>query len=147
MNEIALYLLEHFEIIYRVRTANEVASADKIHAEQMFFIPSLLALIPDEVHPARKYWKEIDCKYECTYILWYILTMMYRALQTRIFKWSFFPAGFFPQLLLRLVHLRVRFLGCWLNGAVVMSRAGTECALLKLSHSPNEDNQYLLEVR
>ncbi len=57
----------------------------------------------------------------------------------RIFKWDFHPSGLFPRLLLRLVHLRLTPLACWLDAAVVMGRGGCECAILKL-------NKKILEV-
>jgi len=62
----------------------------------------------------------------------------------RQFSWPFYPSGFFPRLLLRLAHLRVRVLASWLDAAVIMGRDEGECAFVKLSHST--ESIYSLEV-
>lgn len=63
----------------------------------------------------------------------------------RHFRWNFYPAGFVPRLLLRLVHLRLRPLKCWLDAAVIMSRDGSEYAFFKIEQI-GEDTVYELKV-
>ena len=70
---------------------------------------------------------------------------MCRRLYHRRFSWPSYPSGFFPRLLLRLQHLRVRTLISWLDAAVITGRDGTECAFLKLSRLSGQ-NKYCLEV-
>jgi hypothetical protein len=73
-----------------------------------------------------------------------MFTELYIRLEyKRRFSWDFLPSGFFPRLLLRLVHLRMRLLACWIDAAVIMGRNDFECAFLQLLR--NED-KYNLEV-
>lgn len=62
----------------------------------------------------------------------------------RRFTWPSHPTGFFPRLLLRLVHLRMKPLACWLDAAVIMGKGGVECAFLHLFRQ--QDSQFVLEV-
>jgi len=70
-----------------------------------------------------------------------LLNFKIRLEYKRRFSWDFLPSGFFPRLLLRLVHLRMRLLAGWIDAAVVMGRNNFECAFLRLSR--NEDKYYL----
>ncbi len=116
--------------------------------EQMFFIPSLLSRFgPETDHPSIQYYASIESKYGFNSFFFFqdFDLIFERKNYTRVFKWGFQPEGFFPRLLLRLVHLRLTPLTCWLDAAVFMGREGGECAFMKLSHS-FEENQYTLKV-
>jgi hypothetical protein len=63
----------------------------------------------------------------------------------RRFSWKFFPSGFFPRLLLRLVHLRMNTLVCWLDSAIILGTNGVECAFMQLSRKSHDD-PFILEV-
>lgn len=62
MHEIALCLLEYFEVIYRMRTGSEQIDYSTMNEEQIFFIPSLLSTC-ETSHPSLDYWNRIEPKY------------------------------------------------------------------------------------
>ena len=72
-----------------------------------------------------------------------IVNIYIRRMYTRRITWSFYPSGFFPRLILRLAHLRIRLLASWLDAAIIMGRDDSECAFLRLAHS---EAAYHLEV-
>lgn len=62
MHSAILALLEHFEIVYRMRTSKRTNI--NLNNEQMFFVPSLLsAADSSEAHPSVQFWKQFDAKY------------------------------------------------------------------------------------
>eukprot|EP00026_Physarum_polycephalum_P000182 Phypoly_transcript_00182.p1 GENE.Phypoly_transcript_00182~~Phypoly_transcript_00182.p1 ORF type:complete len:2033 (+),score=208.26 Phypoly_transcript_00182:30-6101(+) len=132
-HSIAVSMLEFFEIIYKMKTPQGVKALQQnaeLIDEQMFFVPSLLSpFLPERDHPALQYWNSLDST--CTFV--------------RRFSWKIFPSGFFPRLLLRLVHLRMKPLVCWLDAAVILGKDGTECAFMRLSQKL-EDSSFFLEV-
>lgn len=143
MHDTIISLLESFEIIYRMRTGN-----DERNDDQMFFVPSLLTpLSPQTTNPAIDHWTRMDAKYvEFHLSIVILIVLFHRQIRTRKFGWDFFPTGFFSQMLLRLVHLRMQVLACWLNAAVIMGKTGSECAILQLQRGAGEENRYYLEV-
>jgi len=64
-HETIIGLLKYFEIIYQMRVGGSVTSEDKLHEEQMFFVPSLLFLVKEAYadHPSYQYWQQIEPKY------------------------------------------------------------------------------------
>lgn len=61
----------------------------------------------------------------------------------RKFEWDFYPSGFFPRLLVRLMHLKLAMPLSWANAAVLHSRDGDEVAFL---HLKKEGEKFCLEV-
>ena len=116
---------------------------EEINDEQMFFVPSLLSPFTGKDHPALCHWQSMRGKYvmrrEKTILI------IYSHGFVRRFSWRFFPAGFFPRLLLRLVHFRLRPLACWLDAAVIMGKYSNECAFMQLHPDP-QDAMFHLEV-
>lgn len=142
-------MLEFFEIIYRMK-ARQKRNIQNLHIikEQMFFIPSLLSrYLPGEDHPVWKFWHLYKCRYTLFGALMNVIgNHTCRMEHVRHFRWNFYPAGFFPRLLLRLVHLRVKPLKSWLDAAVVVGHRD-ECAFMRISK--NEElsvNPFFMEV-
>lgn len=61
----------------------------------------------------------------------------------RRYTWENYPAGFFPRLLLRLMHTQISLLGSWVDAAVVMSQDQQFFGFLHLF--PHND-EFVLEV-
>lgn len=57
--------------------------------------------------------------------------------------WDYYPYGFFPRLLVRLMHLQLPVPVSWANAAVILSKSGDEVALLQMK---KEADKYCLEV-
>ena len=59
-----LSLLEHFEIIYKMRIGGITSRSNSLDEEQMFFVPSLLSPLPEgQAHPSINYWRRIIPEY------------------------------------------------------------------------------------
>lgn len=61
----------------------------------------------------------------------------------RRFTWGFYPANFFPRLLLRLMHMQVSLLGSWIDAAVVMSPNHSHYGFI---HLFSTEGTFILEV-
>lgn len=81
----------------------------------------------------------------CNFI--YVVTSHHRRVYARQFRWAFYPSGFVPRLLLRLVHLRLRPLKCWLDAAVIMNRDGNEFAFFQISKIEETDDDAVYELK
>lgn len=145
--------LEFFEIVYRMKSARGVTLRDTtadINDEQMFFVPSLLKpLVEGEIHPALSHYHKIVPRsvfivFHCLIVT--LANLIYRRVFMRRFMWEFYPSGFVPRLLLRLVHLRMTLLKSWYDGAIILSQNGTECAHVQLSKIEAQESTYQLEV-
>ena len=51
----------------------------------------------------------------------------------RRFEWQRFPNGFFPRLLVRLMHQQLSLHASWIDAAVLCGGTGDEVAFLQLS--------------
>jgi hypothetical protein len=60
-----------------------------------------------------------------------------------MFVWGYFPVGFFPRLLVRLMHQQLPIPICWSDAAVVFSMEGDECGFMNIKQLPN----FCLEVQ
>lgn len=72
-----------------------------------------------------------------------LLTFFSGSVYTRRFVWDFYPAGFFPRLLVRLMHLQLMVPISWANAAVLFSRVGDEVTFLEIKQ---ETHKFILEV-
>lgn len=57
--------------------------------------------------------------------------------------WDFYPTGFFPRLLVRIMHAQFPVPASWANAAIFFSRSGDEVGLLQIKKA---DSKYCLEV-
>ena len=131
-----------------------------------YFVPSLLlshSLKKDIAHPAMQFWKRLNTKYvkqkdkkesreekkgrkegekRANPITNCIDRSGFSTLKRR-FTWAFYPANFFPRLLLRLMHMQVSLLGSWVDAAVLMSQDQGHYSFI---HLFSQDGSFILEV-
>jgi hypothetical protein len=66
-HNVILSLLEHFEIVYKIRIGKNLEPREEsdVDREQMFFVPSLLSPCQHSTvgHPSIEYWNQIESTY------------------------------------------------------------------------------------
>eukprot|EP00026_Physarum_polycephalum_P000536 Phypoly_transcript_00537.p1 GENE.Phypoly_transcript_00537~~Phypoly_transcript_00537.p1 ORF type:complete len:1451 (+),score=177.67 Phypoly_transcript_00537:50-4354(+) len=132
-------LLERFEIIMRMRNyysgIPQLLEAENGRPEEdyKYFVPSLLLPFnpkKDSAHPALQFWKRLSLKSGFVML-------------KRRFTWTFYPANFFPRLLLRLMHMQVTLLGSWVDAVVLMNQDQSHYAFV---HLFSQEGSFILEV-